>query len=190
MRLIDSLRRRLHSLLHRDTNNIELNDELRFHLDALIERNLAHGMNPQEARNAARAEFGSFAEATQAAYESRGTALLDNFAQDFRYGLRGLRKSPMFFAVAVLTLALGIGANTAMFSVIDAVLLRPLPYPDSDKLVQIYETDSAHGYTKYPVSPYNFADWENKPARSATWLYTSSTASPIARGTLPSEWPG
>jgi threonine/homoserine efflux transporter RhtA len=62
---------------------------------------------------------------------------LDNFAQDFRYGLRGLQKLPAFFAVAVLTLALGIGVKTTMFSVIDAVFLRPLPYPDFGKLVQI-----------------------------------------------------
>src|SRR5215469_5360545 len=79
-----------------------------------------------------------------------------------RHALRGLSKSPAFSAVAVLTLALGIGANTAMFSVIDAVLLRPLPYPDSDNLVQMYETDSSRGTTRGPISAYNFSDWQKQ----------------------------
>ena len=87
---------------------------------------------------------------------------MEALMQDLRYALRGLRKSRVFFAVAVITLALGIGANTAMFSIIDSVLLRPLPYPGSDNLVQIYETDTAHGVTRGPVSPYNFADWQNQ----------------------------
>jgi len=84
---------------------------------------------------------------------------MDTLLQDVRRALRGLGKSPAFSAVAVLTLALGIGANAAMFSVIDAVLLRPLPYPDSDDLVQMYETDTSRGTTRGPISPYNFADW-------------------------------
>lgn len=82
--------------------------------------------------------------------------------QDLRYAVRGLRKSAAFSAVAVITLALGIGANTAMFSIIDEVLLRPLPYRDSDNLVQIYETDTSHGNTRGVVSPYNFADWQKQ----------------------------
>jgi putative ABC transport system permease protein len=87
---------------------------------------------------------------------------VDTILRDVRCALRGLSKSPAFSAVAVLTLALGIGANTAMFSVIDAVLLRPLPYPDSDDLVQIYETDSSRGTTRGPISAHNFADWEKQ----------------------------
>jgi hypothetical protein len=103
MRLIDSLRRHLRSLLHRDTSNNELNEELRFHLEALIERNVARGMSQQQARVAALEEFGSLAEATQSTYESRGTAVLDDFAQDVRYGLRSLHRQPGFTAVTVLT---------------------------------------------------------------------------------------
>ena len=87
---------------------------------------------------------------------------METLLRDLRYALRGLRKSPTFSAVAVITLALGIGANTAVFSIIDCVLLKPLPYPDSDHLVQIYETDTSHGTTRGPVSPYNFADWQSQ----------------------------
>jgi putative ABC transport system permease protein len=87
---------------------------------------------------------------------------MDALVRDLRYALRGLGRSRAFSIVAAITLALGIGATTAMFSVIDAVLLKPLPYPDSDSLVQIYETDSAHGITRDPISPYNFADWQKQ----------------------------
>jgi putative ABC transport system permease protein len=87
---------------------------------------------------------------------------MDSLVRDLRYALRGLGRSRAFTTVAVITLALGIGATTAMFSVIDAVLLRPLPYPDSDNMVQIYETDPAHGVTSEPISPYNFRDWQQQ----------------------------
>ena len=87
---------------------------------------------------------------------------METLFQNLRYAIRGFRKSPTFSAVAIITLALGIGANTAMFSIIDGVLLRPLPYRDSDNLVQIYETDTSHGTSRDPVSPYNFADWQKQ----------------------------
>ena len=138
MRLLQSLRRRLQSLLHKDAGNLELSEELSFHLETLVEQNIAGGMSPTQARIAANAEFGNLAQATEASYESRGTALLDDLAQDIGYGLRSLRRQPAFTFVTVLTLALGIGACTAIFSLVNAVLLRSLPYGDSSRLVYLY----------------------------------------------------
>lgn len=138
MRLLQSLRRRLQSLFHKDAGNLELSEELRFHLETLVEQNIARGMSLAQARIAANAEFGNIAQATEASYESRGTSLLDDLAQDIRYGLRSLRRQPAFTFVTVLTLALGIGACTAIFSLVNAVMLRSLPYGDSSRLVYLY----------------------------------------------------
>ncbi|HYL93353.1 MAG TPA: ABC transporter permease, partial [Alphaproteobacteria bacterium] len=101
---------------------------------------------------------------------------MESLLQDVRYALRTLRKSPGFAIAAVLTLALGMGANTVMFSVLNAVLLRPLPYPHADRLVQIWETDTRLGDNRGPVSPYNFVDWQGQAksfARMAAYNYTS-----------------
>src|SRR5262245_26590321 len=126
---------RLRSLFRRRRVEQELDDELRYHLERQIEEYLAKGMTPEDARSAALRALGGVEQRKEECRDLRRVKLIEDLVQDLRYGLRVLRKNPGYTAVAALTLGLGIGANTAIFSVIDALMLRPLPVRHPEQLL-------------------------------------------------------
>src|SRR5579863_5848784 len=129
----------------REKKEDDLNREFRDHLDLETEKQENAGLPEKEARDAARRDFGNETMVKESTREAWGWRSLERFAQDLRYGLRMIRRNPGFAAVAVLTLALGIGANTAIFSIVNSVFLQPLPFPDANQVYLIGRTGNRIG---------------------------------------------
>src|SRR5262245_38537935 len=156
---ISHLWRKLLFYARRDRFDRELEEEMRFHLEMKAQENAEAGMKSEEARYAAQRQFGNQTLLQEVSRDMWSFRYLETIAQDLRFCLRMMSKNPGFTAVAVLTLALGIGANTAMFSAVDAVLIRPLPYLDAGRLVMIWDDTGQIGESKFFSTPAEWHEW-------------------------------
>ncbi len=150
------------TILFRSRTESEMDAELRFHIDAFAEDLTRRGVPREAAQRRARIEFGGIERAKEECRDARGSSFLESVLQDLRFALRMFRKSPVFATVAVITLALGVGANTAIFSVVYDVLLRPLPFERPDQLVSLFEAKLAEGIKKTGCSYVDFEEWQDQ----------------------------
>jgi predicted permease len=175
----------LRSLWRRDTLDEGLDEEIRFHVDQQTAKNLAAGMTPADARRHALVQFGGVEPTKDATRDQFRPPSIEHLVRDFRYSRRALSRAPGFTAVAVITLALGIGATTAMFSVVNGVLLRPLPYPDQDRLVELVHEASGMGVSTLKGSPaiyFGYRDYGRVFDAVGLWDWDASPVTVTGQG--------
>ena len=185
MRALDKIRLRLQSLFRRRRVDRELEDEFRFHLDQLIEEEIAAGVAAEEARRSALRKMGGITQFQEESRDMRRVNYIDDLLRDVRYAARNLRRSPGFATLAVLIMALGIGANTAVFSVVNAVLLKPLSYQDPDRIVTLsdsWRTGEAPTDLSKQVSILNFQDWHDQSSSFEAMAYYASRETAVMPG--------
>jgi predicted permease len=193
MQMMDKLSelwRRLLFYLRRDRFDREMEEEMRFHLEMKAQENVDAGVKPEEARYAARRQFGNQTLLQEASRDMWSFRYMETIAQDIRFGLRMMSKNPGFTAVAALTLALGIGANTAMFSAVDAVLIRPLPYLDAGRLVMIWDDTGQIGESKFFSTPAEWQEWRRHNTVFIDIAATQPEQPTLSSDGEPEELPG
>jgi predicted permease len=153
---------RFAGLFWKRNRDSELEDELRAHVDALVEENIRRGMTSDEARHAALREFGGVEQTKERYRDQRSLPFVETLLQDMRFGLRGLRKHSGFACLAILTLALGIGVNTSLFTVVHSVLLSPLPFPEPERLMSLFERGVGEDNHDNVVAGGQFEDWQRQ----------------------------
>jgi predicted permease len=167
---------------HRDQLDAGLDEEIRFHIERQTEKNLRAGMPADEARRQALIRFGGVDRAKEHTRDEFRAAFIENFLRDMRYGARALLRAPSFTIVATLTLALGIGATTAMFSVVNGILLRPLPYPQQDRLVELVHRMGTSRMLASPAVYFGYRDHGRTFEAVGMWDWDSSPVTVTGSG--------
>jgi putative ABC transport system permease protein len=162
MRALDKLRLRFRSVFRRGRVEAALEDELRFHLDELVNEDIAAGMTPEEARRSALRSMGRLTTIQEECRDMRGTKWMDDFLRDLAYAWRSFTRNPMFFVSAILILAVGIGANSAVFAVVRTVVLNPLPFPNPRQLVIFWKADRKDNAKRSGIAPADYLDLRNQ----------------------------
>lgn len=166
----------------------ELEDEVLVHIEMAERDAMARGLSAEDARRAARRGFGGIEQMKEEHRDQRSLRWIETLLKDFRYGLNSLWRNPGFAIAAVGVLALGIGANTAMFSVVDAVLLKPLPFPEPERMVIVNEAENSTN--QYSASALNYVDWKRMSTAFESLSAESPTTATVMVGGEPARWAG
>src|ERR1700683_3855019 len=173
--------------LFRKPDDAQLDSELRFHIEGLVEEKIAAGLGPKEARRQALLEFGGKEQWKEELRDVHRVAVIESTLSNLKYAFRCMRKSPSFAGAIILTLALGIGANSAIFSALDAILLRPLPFPNGDQLMSLIQYNPKAKNPETAIAPVRIEDWNrmNSTFQAITAYYTEDISE--SSGTLPEK---